>query len=96
MMRDEFSLMAAEVLENYDPVDNMSVKEVLDLIAKYGESNAKTNAERFREVFGFAPSWEPCVAPRRVCDDYYGVCVECPFYHWWDKGCLPYFRMEGE
>ena len=47
-----------------------------------------TNAEKFREVFGFTPDWGVgdflCIAPKKVCDEF-ETCIGCPFNGWLSK-----------
>lgn len=56
-----------------------------------------TNAEKFKEVFGFKPSGDAgCVAPNAICDIQNEVCNDCPFDNWWDKEYIPCFEMLEE
>ena len=49
-----------------------------------------TNAEKFREVFGFTPRKKTttkeiaCLAPQKVCDEF-EECIGCPFLGWWNR-----------
>lgn len=51
-----------------------------------------TNREKFKEVFGYEPRVDVCVAPSWICDDY-RQCSKCPFFGWWRKEYKPCFRM---
>ena len=52
-----------------------------------------TNAEKFKETFGYEPRRDVCVAPFFVCDDF-RQCAKCPFWDWWRKEYKPCFRMK--
>lgn len=52
-----------------------------------------TNAEKFKEIFGFEPDKKACVAPEKICDQY---CPDCVFNDWWDHEYLPCFKMKDE
>jgi len=45
-----------------------------------------TNAEKFKEVFGFTPRTENCpdLSPNKVCQQQ-TTCEDCAFNHWWEK-----------
>ena len=63
-----------------------------------------TNAEKFKEVFGYTPDKETCVAPDSVCMASCGransateeACQVCPFDGWWNKEYKPCFRLKEE
>ena len=59
-----------------------------------------TNADMFREVFGFKPTLStdmfPCLAPRKVCDAQENECDGCPFYGWWLKEYKACFEIKPE
>lgn len=53
-----------------------------------------TNAEKFKEVFGFKPHDDlNCIAPKKVCSQF-AECEQCPFNNWWDKNYLPCFKIK--
>ena len=52
-----------------------------------------TNAQVFKEIFGFPPSPNArCVAPKQICENY-DTCRGCPFADWWNKEYLPCFEL---
>lgn len=68
-----------------------------------------TNAEKFKEVFGYAPDTNSCLAPQKVCDkqaelhledieDEYSskMCNDCGFKDWWNKEYKPCFVLAKE
>lgn len=62
-----------------------------------------TNAEKFREVFGFTPNlFEnradtfPCLAPLKVCKMNMNKCNGCPFLGWWGKEYKACFEIREE
>lgn len=63
-----------------------------------------TNAEKFKEVFGYKPrqdvvltnSEDTCVAPLRVCAHEKFKCEKCPFNGWWNKEYKGCFEMKEE
>lgn len=57
------------------------------------EEDGMTNAEKFKEIFGFEPDKKACVAPEKICDQY---CPDCVFNDWWDHEYLPCFKMKDE
>ena len=42
-----------------------------------------TNAEKFKEVFGFKPA-KTCIIPKEYCL-IQNSCKDCAYYHWQDK-----------
>ena len=55
-----------------------------------------TNAEKFKEVFGYPPSSNArCVAPKEICDDF-DTCRKCPFSDWWNQEYKPCFIWKGD
>lgn len=55
-----------------------------------------TNAEKFKEVFGFKPEYN-CVMPSKICNELECHCSRsCQFYYWWDKEYIPCFEMLEE
>lgn len=62
-----------------------------------------TNAEKFREVFGFTPNLNengadtfPCLAPLKVCEMNIDECKACPFWGWWGKEYKACFEIKPE
>lgn len=65
-----------------------------------------TNAEKFKEVFGYAPDTDSCIAPQKVCDkqaelhikdaDIKTMCEDCPFKDWWHKEYKECFKMKED
>lgn len=54
-----------------------------------------TNAEKFKEVFGFAPEIPlECILPKEVCKTVKDDCNSCPFLGWWDKPYLECFELD--
>lgn len=54
-----------------------------------------TNREKFKEVFGFLPRVDVCVAPHKVCDDF-TQCAKCPFFGWWKKEYKDCFKIKED
>lgn len=63
-----------------------------------------TNAEKFKEIFGFTHGKRLCVAPQTVCDEQalkhigetVDECKDCPFYDWWDKEYKACFQIRSD
>jgi len=68
-----------------------------------------TNAEKFKEVFGFTPDTTPCIIPDKVCDDHINkilnsgedasaeeCCDTCPFGGWFNKEFKECFKLSEE
>ena len=65
-----------------------------------------TNAEKFKEVFGFTPEPEfSCgCTPKKVCREQekkHGeksseVCSDCPFRDWWNKEYKACFQIRSD
>ena len=58
-----------------------------------------TNAEKFKEVFGFEPLFDSCIAPVKVCEhhsDSHFSCEDCTFDKWWSKEYKPCFVLAKE
>lgn len=56
-----------------------------------------TNAEKFREVFGFTPDTDAaCPAPKKVCEMNMNKCKGCPFSCWWGKEYKACFEIKPE
>ena len=71
-----------------------------------------TNAEKFKEVFGYKPRQnvvlvydrinnqqkdsDMCIAPLRVCAHEKFRCEKCPFNGWWNKEYKGCFEMKEE
>lgn len=61
-----------------------------------------TNANKFKEVFGFLPDTSQCPAPQMVCKEQgkkypnsiEEMCGNCPFHHWWSKEYMPCFKLK--
>ena len=59
-----------------------------------------TNSEKFKEVFGFLPDIDQCIAPKTVCEEQkkkYPIeemCLKCPFHRWWEKEYLGCFKLK--
>ena len=54
-----------------------------------------TNAEKFKEVFGFTPDSCP-LPPKIVCRDFDFNCNKCPFHDFWNKEYRSCFRLKEE
>ena len=44
-----------------------------------------TNRDKFKEVFGFEPNEDDCIAPVYVCMANNSDCKGCPFKTWWGR-----------
>ena len=58
-----------------------------------------TNAEKFKEVFGYKPNKHFCILPTKVCIVKTGkedLCAGCVFHGWWDKEYKPCFVLASE
>lgn len=54
-----------------------------------------TNAEKFKEVFGFEPEIPlECLFPKEVCKVASNDCNKCPFLSWWDREYLECFELD--
>ena len=56
-----------------------------------------TNAEKFKEVFGFEPEIPlECLFPKEVCKVASNNCYNCPFLDWWHREYLECFECDME
>ena len=68
-----------------------------------------TNAEKFKEVFGFKPDTTACIAPDKVCQDHMSrilnsgedvgadeCCDTCPFGGWFNKEFKECFKLSDK
>ena len=58
-----------------------------------------TNAEKFKEVFGFKPDESACLFSAKVCETLMGdnhFCPECPLVDWWDKEYKACFTLRED
>ena len=64
-----------------------------------------TNGEKFKEVFGFKPNMNLCVAPNKICKNTVsralssGIddpCTICAFNNWFDREYKACFRLSEE
>ena len=55
---------------------------------------ALTNAEKFKEVFGFEP--HGCPLPPAVCKASNASCNKCPFDDFWEKEYKECFQLDME
>ena len=55
-----------------------------------------TNAEKFKEVFGFTPN-KNCVGAPKICEEMgEEACGKCPFDDWWDKEYKACFQIRSD
>ena len=54
-----------------------------------------TNKEKFKEIFGFSPSDNGCIAPKIVCEANNSDCKGCPFLHWFDREYKECFKLKA-
>ena len=60
-----------------------------------------TNAEKFKEVFGYKADKNLCILPTKVCEHEASkegtqLCDGCVFAGWWDKEYKPCFVLASE
>ena len=60
-----------------------------------------TNAEKFKEVFGFNPDVKACVMPHTVCtyaneNSEISSCAKCDLRNWFSKEYKPCFRLRKD
>ena len=60
-----------------------------------------TNAEKFKEVFGYNPDKRLCILPTKICEHEASkegthLCDGCVFDGWWDKEYKPCFVLSSE
>ena len=59
-----------------------------------------SNAEKFKEVFGYKPDKSMCILPRKVCAIEASKCTQlcdgCVFDGWWDKEYKSCFVLASE
>jgi len=57
-----------------------------------------TNQDKFKEVFGFTPDKDTCVAPQNMCQVMGFQCTthkgECVFHNWWNREYKPCFELK--
>lgn len=55
-----------------------------------------TNRKKFKEVFGFNPNDEECIAPVVICQINNNECISCPFHKFWDKEYKSCFTLRED
>lgn len=77
-----YALKGGCIMCKNDCIDHYDTAE--KIVSKWAKEHpAITNADRFKEIFGFEPDKNSCVIKKSKCPEGSEVCHGCYYYGWW-------------